>query len=153
MDVREVVLNLKVDHIVILDMFEELATAKPEDARKLFAILRQLLTNHFIVEEFYLYPFARKKKREADRMLRGLFGGTGVGDLKILATELKKFQSVGEQVVRLMTECSNCPDEAFAPCVNNVIALVRKRIVYEEEVLLKPIDTSPARMKKKTVYP
>ena len=144
-DIREIALNLKIDHSVILEMFEQISAAEPNEARKLFTVLRQLLIKHFFMEEFCLYPLAIKMKKDGEKLQRSLYGGASDEDLKGIASELKEFHSVGENVVKLMNECLG-DDDSFKECMEGVITLVKARIEYEESVLLNPIDTSLSRM-------
>ncbi|MEO5334819.1 MAG: hemerythrin domain-containing protein [Magnetococcus sp. YQC-5] len=143
MDIREIALSLKVDHAVILDMFEQISAADRNEARKLFTVLRQLLIKHFFMEEFCFYPLAIRMKKDGERMQLSLYGGATDEYLKGIVSELKEFHSVGENVIKLMNECLDS-DENFKQCMEGVIVLVKARIEYEESVLLNTIDTSSA---------
>ena len=151
MDIRELAFNLKTDHIVIKNLLEDIIQASVKDALKLLPVLRQLLLNHFIVEELLFYPLIRKKQVESYSKSIGLYGGdngSGKDDLKQLKREIEKYESVGTKIISRISECTNLKRREFKSCIKPIAGLIKERIDFEENILLKPIDTSPERMSK-----
>ncbi len=150
MEIRKLAFNLKTDHFIIQKLLKDVVTLPPKEAKQLFPILRQLIVNHFLVEELLFYPLIKKKQLQSLNETINLYGErSGKDDLKALKKEIEHYESIGARVIAIMSECAGLKKTEFRECMKTLADLVKSRIDFEETILLKPIDTSEKRMTNK----
>ena len=134
------VANVKIDHDVISAVLDDMAGAPHDDARKQLVILKQLLINHFFIEDFVLYPYIRERyvtKRAINRA--SLFDVYEVDDahqdMLKLTDSVAGYHSVGAQMIQLLTECTNAEEPVFFERFGLFRDRLKTRIAFENAIL------------------
>ncbi|MEO5352814.1 MAG: hypothetical protein H7835_06335 [Magnetococcus sp. XQGC-1] len=118
MDIRDIALSLQDDHAVVLGMLRRIKAYEHEKTAEDLVILKRLLINHFLVERFCFYSYGNEKKEEF------------------------RFEAIGNNIVTLIDECIDDPNVAgFEERIEIIIALIEKRVRYEDTMLLRYADT------------
>ncbi|MBF0582597.1 MAG: hypothetical protein HQL80_00015 [Magnetococcales bacterium] len=149
----EVVFTLQVEHRLMGAMLDSIARSNYVNARKKLFIFKQLLINHFLVEEFVLYPFIKKQMidKEATGQLL-LSGGSADFDFEAIVKEMESFNAVGVQAVGTIAECLRLEEDLFQENFARVAEWVRARVLFEETRLFKDVDTSKVKLLRKTDF-
>lgn len=153
MKFHEMVFTLQVDHKVIDDLIDSIARSGFRDARKKLIIFRQLLINHFLVEELVLYPFVKKNflgKNGNGRFVS--FHLASVYDFESIMTGIEKHNAVGMKVVDLISECMQIEEALFQKKMARIATLIRERILFEETQLFVHVDTSRVKLLRKSDF-
>lgn len=142
----EMVANTKIDHDVICGLLDDIAQSTYEDALKRVTILKQLLINHFFVEDFILYPYIRDRyitKQSVNRA--SLFDiyeiDDGHDDMVRLTRTMSDHDFAGEKFIGMVSECVHSKKEDFEDCFKILSDCLKERITFEDNVLEK--RTSP----------
>lgn len=138
----EMISNIKADHRVVRGMLDDVAAASHRDAVKQLAILKQLLINHFFVEDFVLYPYIRDRYIRQRRVNMASLSDVhdiqdGREDMVELTRKIEGYAFVGEKVLGLITECMHSKEEAFMESFQLLSDFLRERIAFEDCVLEK----------------
>ncbi|MEO5340205.1 MAG: hypothetical protein H7837_06765 [Magnetococcus sp. MYC-9] len=149
MKFHEMVFTIQIDHQVIGGFMNSIDRSTYRDARKKLLILKQLLTNHFLVEEFVLYPFIRKKINSGERV--GPIGRFD-DDTAEWLREMEKQESACTTILALLSDCLNCEESAFRGMFAKAVTLIEERIHFEEIWLLSGVDTSKTRLLRKSDF-
>ncbi|MBF0160713.1 MAG: hypothetical protein HQL88_00360 [Magnetococcales bacterium] len=153
MKFHEMVFTIQVDHQMIDTLLDSIARSRYQDARKKLFVFKQLLSSHFLVEEFVLYPFIRKKMNNGERSaLQKLFAPRDLDAGRAWLQEMEKQQTVCSDVVRLLSECMRAEESAFGGLFAEAAALTRERNLFEESWLLNGVDTSKTRLLRKADF-
>ena len=141
MFIDDVISNIKIDHTVVRRLLAEVGQSNHQEARKQLIILRQLLINHFYVEEFMLYPcliekFIRKPPLNKRRVYDPYYLYTEDREnIKSLIQNINRYSSIGSNIVLLMSECIQEQKDHFSSVFTNMSNLIQERMEFEETVL------------------
>ncbi|MEO5363137.1 MAG: hemerythrin domain-containing protein [Magnetococcus sp. DMHC-8] len=153
MKFHELVFTIQVDHAVIGRLLDSIALSGYRDARRKLSIVKQLLINHFLVEEFVLYPYIRKQlvNSEAGDQT-SLFEQMDHRDATEVLKGMEGHNSACTHIITRVSACLNAEEEAFRALFADLSSLLRARIAFEEERLLRGVDTSRTKLLRKADF-
>ena len=150
MKFHEMVFTIQIDHQVIDALLDSIARSHYQDAKKKLFIFKQLLASHFLVEEFVLYPFIRKKmNNSAPSSLNELFAPRDSYEGMEWLKEMEKQDTVCSNIITLFSECLRSEEAVFQALFAKAATLTRERVAFEESWLLKGVDTSKTKLLRK----
>lgn len=140
----EMVSNIKTDHTVILGLLDDMDNATDKDAVKQLVVLKQLLVNHFFIEEFILYPYIRKRYKTKQAVNNAsLFDryeiDDGRDDMVLLTNTDEGYEHAGDKIIGMITRCADLKTDNFKACFQKISAILKKRIQFEDTILEKRI--------------
>lgn len=117
MNIKDLVLNLKTDHKVIEGILDDISQSSHDGTLKQLAVLERLLTNHFFVEEYFLYPRMKENffKDETD-------------------DSIERYSSIGAFVIQEISEIRGSSEEDQREKMAHFISLLKDRIRFENEI-------------------
>lgn len=153
MKFHEMVFTLQVDHKIIETLLNSIARSDYKTARKKLIIFRQLLINHFLVEELVLYPFVKQNffGKDAD----GRFVSCSLSstyDFASIMQGIEIHNAVGMKVVEIISECMDIEESLFQKKMTRMATLIRERVAFEETRLFKYVDTSRVILLRKSDF-
>ncbi len=153
MKFHEMVFTIRMDHAVIGTLLASIERSNDRDARKKLSIVKLLLINHFLVEEFVLYPYIRKKviSDEMHGRIR-LFDQMEDHDAAEWMQEMDRHHAACTAIIALVSDCLRAEEGRFQEMFARIAALLRERITFEELHLLKGVDTSKTKLLRKADF-
>ncbi|MBF0462266.1 MAG: hypothetical protein HQL87_12820 [Magnetococcales bacterium] len=153
MKFHEMVFTIKTEHTIINNLLRSIDRSDYGNARKKIYILKQLLINHFLAEEFVFYPFVEKKIIGNDaHFLTMLAEKADDWDATKLLEEMASCHAIGSMVIALLAECMSADETAFHGLFAGAGDLIRGRTLFEETRLLKGIDISGIKLLRKADF-